>query len=389
MNFAIFSLAAAAFAMITTEFNIIGLIPIIAEELNVSISHVGLLVTAFAFTVAVTGPFLTLFFSRVERRALFTNILVVSAVGNIIAAVAPNYEVLAVGRIISALALPVFWSMASSTAAQIAGSKGAGRAISTVFAGISVASVVGVPLSTMLASAWGWRSAFYGAAALCLVMAVILWLSFPRIPADENAPDSSFRALLRQPIFIGHLLLSLLVLTSLFTSYTYLADTLSSIAGLSDHWVGWALMGFGVVGIVGNSIAGRALDSGPMKVSIIALLVAGVSMAISAPSLASPITGVLVLGLWGAAHAASFVSNHVRVMTAAPKGSEALAASLNVSVFNTGIGLGAIVGGKVIDVEGLFAIGPVAAIIAVAALFVGLAITYVQLRSNSPNPQNA
>lgn len=388
MNFAIVSLAAAAFAMITTEFNIIGLIPIIADELQVSVSHVGLLVTAFAFTVAITGPFLTLYFSRVERRALFTNILVVSAVGNIVAAVAPNFEVLAIGRIISALALPVFWSMASSTAAQIAGEKGAGRAISIVFSGISVASVVGVPLSTMIAGTWDWRSAFYAAAALCLFMAVVLRLSFPRMPPDENAPESSFLALLRQPIFIAHLLLSLLVLTSLFTSYTYLADTLSRIAGLSDHWVGWALMGFGVVGIVGNSIAGRNLDSGPMKVSIVALLMAGVSMAISVPSLANSGFAILVFGLWGAAHAASFVANHVRVMTAAPKGSEALAASLNVSVFNTGIGLGAFVGGRVIDVEGLGSIGPVSAVIATLALALGLAITYMRRRSSALKLQN-
>lgn len=127
-------LAAAAFAMLTNEFNIIGVIPLIAQDLDVPVPQVGLLVTAFAFTVAITGPFLTLALRRVERRQLFTGVLAVTAVGAAIAAMAPNYGVLAAGRIASALALPVFWSMATSTAARISEPGNAGRAISTVFA---------------------------------------------------------------------------------------------------------------------------------------------------------------------------------------------------------------------------------------------------------------
>lgn len=381
MNFAILSLAAAAFAMITTEFNIIGLIPLIANDLQVSVSQIGLLVTSFAFTVAVFGPFLTLRFAKVERRSLFTIILIVSALGNLIAAVAPNYVVLAIGRMISALALPVFWSMASSTAAHIAGSQKAGRAISTVFSGISVASVVGVPLSTLLASEWGWRSAFVASAVLCVGMAVILRSTFPRMEPEQAETSATFSTLLRRPLFIGHLVLSLLVLTSLFTSYTYLADTLATIGGLNANTVGWVLMGFGVAGIVGNAIAGRSLDSGPMRASLVALIIAGVSMAISASVLGNPIVAVVVLGFWGASHAASFVSNHVRVMKAAPPGSDTLAASLNVSVFNTGIGLGAIVGGRVIDLSGLSQVGIAAAVVAVLALVVGVVIVKASISS--------
>ena len=141
MKFAVPLLAAAAFAMLTNEFNIIGVIPLIAHDLNVPVSQVGLLVSAFAFTVAITGPFLTLALRHVERRLLFTSVLGVTVIGAALAALAPNYAFLAVGRVLSALALPVYWSMATSTAAKIAGPAKAGSAIATVFSGVAVASV--------------------------------------------------------------------------------------------------------------------------------------------------------------------------------------------------------------------------------------------------------
>ncbi len=382
MKFPIYVLAAAAFAMITTEFNIVGVIPLIARDLGVSVPQVGLLVTAFAFTVAISGPFLTILASRLERRALFTGILTISALGNVIAAVAPNYAMLAIGRIISALALPVFWSMASSTASDIAGSERAGSAIATVFTGISIASVVGTPLTTLLASVAGWRTAFAAAAFVCAVMAALIRAVFPKTVPQVPAPGRSSWFLLGQPAFLAHLLLSLVVMTALFTSYTYLADTLERIGGYHAAVIGWTLMGFGVAGIVGNSLAGRALDAGPMRPALLAILFAGVVMMFFVPALANPVTMIVALAFWGAAHAAGFVANHVRVIKAAPDEHRDLAASLNVSVFNTGIGLGAIVGGQVIDRAGLAATGPSAGAISLLALFLGLLI--VRLTKDSP-----
>lgn len=368
MQFAIWSLAAAAFAMITTEFNIIGVLPLIAHDFSVPIPQVGLLVTAFAFTVAATGPFLTVAYARVNRRTLFTGILVVSAAGNAIAAVAPNYPLLAIGRIVSALALPVFWSMASSTAAGIAGPERAGRAIATVFAGISVASVCGVPATTLMASVWGWRAAFAAAGVVCVAMALTVWLVFPRSGLEVPSASRSPLVLLRQRAFLAHLLLSLLVLTAMFTAYTYLADSMERIGNYEPSTVGWALIGFGGAGIVGNAFAGRALDGNPMGASITAAAIVGAAMAASASTIASPFGAAIVLVLWGAAHAASFVANHVRVIKAAPAGYEDIAASLNVSVFNAGIGMGAVVGGRLIDAIGLSHIGLGAGAIIVVAL---------------------
>lgn len=368
MNLAIRALAAAAFAMITTEFNIIGVLPLIARDLSVPVSQVGLLVTAFAFTVALVGPFLTIGMAHVERRRLFVGILAVSAVGNLIAAAAPNFTVLAIGRVICALALPVFWSAASSTAARIAGPAKAGRAIATVFSGISIASVLGVPLTTLLAGLLNWRAAFSAAAAVCGAMGLLIWLVFPANLRVNTGNSESPLDVLRKPSFIVHLLVSLLVMAAMFTAYTYLADTLARIGHFSNTSIGWILMGFGVAGALGNAIAGRYLDHGPVKASIVSIVVVGLAMGVSVKAMVNPLSVVLALSLWGAAHAGSFVANHVRVIKAAPEGREDFAASLNVSVFNTGIGLGAVIGGKVIDLAGLQFVGLAGAVLSVCAV---------------------
>jgi predicted MFS family arabinose efflux permease len=154
----------------------------------------------------------------------------------------------------------------------------------------------------------------------------------------------------------------------MFTAYTYLADSMERIGNYEPSTVGWALIGFGGAGIVGNAFAGRALDGNPMGASITAAAIVGAAMAASASTIASPFGAAIVLVLWGAAHAASFVANHVRVIKAAPAGYEEIAASLNVSVFNAGIGMGAVVGGRLIDAIGLSHIGLGAGAIIVVAL---------------------
>ena len=381
-------LAAAAFAMLTNEFNIIGIIPLIAQDLNVPVPTVGLLVTAFAFTVAITGPFLTLALRRVERRRLFTGVLSVTAAGAVVAATAPNYAVLALGRIASALALPVFWSMATSTAARVADPDTAGRAIATVFAGVSIASVIGSPITTILADAFGWRMAFAAGAAVCAGMAVLMWKFFPRLeaPAEDITPVP-FRALIH-PMIVSHLAMSFLALTAMFTSYTYLADVLTRVGHFTSASTGWILMGFGVAGIVGNEIAGRFVDVNPLRAAVGAVAIAGLAMAAFPYVLDAHIAAMAVLAIWGAAHAAGFVTNHVRTVRAAPLALQDLTASLNVSIFNAGIGMGAVVGGNVVGALSLPEIGVAGALIGVLALGVASVIAIGE-RSTRGIPERA
>lgn len=370
----ILALAAAAFAVVTTEFSIVGILPDVARDLNVSVPTAGLLVTLFAFTVALAGPFLTMLAARIERRRLFIGLLLVLATGNVVAAVAENFTIMVIGRIIPALALPVFWSIASTSAARLAGPQNAGRAISVVFYGVSAATILGMPLGAIVADAVGWRASFWAIAALSVVMAVVLAVVFPRLDAEEEKGSGSARELVTNRAFIGHLALSGAILTAFFTAYTYLSDLLQTSGGVTGGTAGWILMAFGFVGLLGNWFAGKTVDQRPMATSLIAAAVAAVGMAAFVPALQFPPLAALALILWGTAQAASFVANHVRVINAAPH-SQDLAASLNVSVYNVGIGLGALVGGEVIAKFSLSFVGFAGALIVAATLAVAFIAT--------------
>ncbi|VVN71963.1 Purine efflux pump PbuE [Pseudomonas fluorescens] len=367
-------LSAAGFTVLTTEFVIVGLLPSIARDLEVSVPQAGLLVTLFAFTVAALGPFLTAYFARFQRKRLFISILLMFAFANTVAALAPNIWVMAFARLLPALGLPVFWALASETAVDIVGPDYAGRAIAKIGFGIVCATVFGIPVGTLISDAWGWRSAFGILAVVALAKALLLWIYLPVTRAvKESVTLSSQFALLRSPLMIGHVLLSILVFSGMFTAYTYLADILERLAGFNGTVVGWCLMGFGAVGLIGNSLGGRAVDRHPLiaSVTFCAFMIAG--MVALVPNIHSPLGLAAAMGIWGVTQAALFLVSHVRLMKVAPH-APAFAASLNIAGANLGIGLGAMVGGRVIDSVGLQGLGFAAAAFILVSILLAMAL---------------
>lgn len=360
-------LAVAAFVIVTTEYLIVGLLPALARDLEISISAAGQLVTLFAFTVMLFGPVLTALLSHVERKRLFVVILLIFAASNALAAIAPNVWVLAVARFVPALALPVFWGTASETAGQIVGPQRAGRAVSQVYLGISAALLFGIPLGTLAADAIGWRGTFWILAGLSLLMALALTVFMPRVARPERLRLAEQTRILKDPFFVANVVLSVVVFTAMFTAYTYLADLLERIAGVAPAHVGWWLMGFGAIGLLGNWLGGRLVDRSPLGATAAFALLLGVGMAASVPLAGS--AGLLAgaLALWGIAYTALFPICQVRVMQSASH-AQALAGTLNVSAANAGTGLGAVIGGLVIPQWGLGSIGYVATGIAVVAI---------------------
>ncbi|KAF1008738.1 MAG: Purine efflux pump PbuE [Pseudomonas fluorescens] len=350
-------LSAAGFTVLTTEFVIVGLLPSIARDLNVSVPQAGLLVTLFAFTVAAFGPFLTAWFARFERKRLFISILMLFALANTLAAVAPNIWVMGLARLIPALGLPVFWALASETAVDIVGPDHAGRAIEKIGFGIVCATVFGIPVGTLIADVYGWRAAFGILALVAAAKALLLLIYLPstRAKKDEVTLRSQFR-ILRSPLMQGHVLLSILVFSGMFTAYTYLADILERLAGFDGTLVGWCLMGFGAVGLIGNSLGGRMVDRHPLVASMVfcGFMIAG--MVALVPAIHSTFGLAAAMAVWGVTQTALFLVSHVRLMKTAPH-APAFAASLNIAGANLGIGLGALVGGHVIDTLGLGSLG--------------------------------
>ncbi|RMR13167.1 Major facilitator family transporter [Pseudomonas savastanoi pv. glycinea] len=355
--------------------------PAVARDLDVTVSQAGLLVTLFAFTVAAFGPFLTAYFSRFERKRLFISILVLFGFSNLLAALAPNIAVMGLARLIPALGLPVFWALASETAVDIVGPQFAGRAIARIGFGIVCATVFGIPIGTLISDAFGWRSAFLVLAGLAFAKALLLAVYLPRTAAKKN-PVSILNqfGILRSRMMQGHVLLSVLVFSGMFTAYTYLADMLERLAGFDGSLVGWCLMGFGAVGLLGNSLGGRMVDRHPLIASLVFCAFMVVGMVAVVPSIHSVFALPVALAIWGITQAALFLVSHVRLIKAAPQ-APAFAASLNIAGANLGIGTGAMIGGRVIDHLGLGNVGFAAA--GIIALAIVLAVLLIR-RDSGP-----
>lgn len=372
----IYLLAAAGFTMLTTEFMIVGLLPAIARDLRISLSQAGLLLTMFAFTVAITGPFLTAFYIKFARKKVFVGCMLVLGIANTLAALAPNLYVMVVARLLPALTLHVFWALASVTAVDLSSPERAGRAISLVTMGIVRATVFGIPLGTLVGESFGWRSAFGTLAALAFAKAAMLQWLFPGLHKKGTALGLVTQLhILRDPRIVGHVVLTILLFTAMFTVYTYLADILGTVAGFSGTLVGWTLMGFGAMGLVGNWIGGRSVDWHPLGSSLIFSVLMATGMLALMPVIHTRWGLAGAIGIWGVTQAAMFVVCTVRLIKAAPQ-APGFAASLNVSASNIGIGLGAILGGLIIDGPGIAQIGNGGA----AMLGVALVLTLVMMR---------
>lgn len=366
-SLAVLLLAISAFVIVTTEFIIVGLLPSLARDLGVSVAVAGQLVTLFAFTVMLAGPFLTAMLSHFERKRLFVVILLLFAGANALAAAAPNIWILGFARFVPALALPVFWGTASETAGALAGPERSGKAVANVYLGISGAMVLGIPLGTLASDAFGWRGTFWGLSGLSLLMGVLLFFVMPTLARPARVRLAEQAQIMKDPYFLGNVVLSVVVFTAMFTAYTYLADTLQKLAGIPAGQVGWWLMGFGIVGLAGNWLGGHFVGKGPLKVTAVAALVLAVGIAATTAFVGSPVWLGVALAVWGVANTALYPICQVRVMQSASH-AQALAGTLNVSMANAGIGLGAIIGGTIIVHSGLPSVGYVAAAVALLAV---------------------
>jgi DHA1 family inner membrane transport protein len=373
-------LAISAFLIVTTEFLIIGLLPALARDLGISIAAAGQLVTLFAFTVMLFGPPLTAALAHLDRKKLFIAILLVFAFANGLAALSSNIWVLAIARFIPALMLPVFWGTASETAAQLAGPAKSGQAIARVYLGITAALLLGIPLGTLAANGLGWRGAFWLLAGLSLVMAVAMTIYMPKVARSPRVDFLKQARIFKEPLFLANVALSIIIFSAMFVAYTYLADMLERIAGVAPAHVGWWMMGFGAIGLIGNWIGGKAVDRSPLKATAMFVVMLAAGMAAVTPLANSGLLVCVALALWGIANTALYPICQVRVMNSVSH-SQALAGTTNVSAANAGIGIGAIIGGLTIQTAGIASVGYVAAAVA------GLALLVIPLVSRLARPK--
>ncbi|HGM5491382.1 TPA: MFS transporter [Serratia fonticola] len=373
MPLALLALTISAFAIGTTEFVIVGLIPTIAEQLNVTVPSAGLLVTLYAIGVAIGAPVLTALTGRVPRKMLLVGLMVLFTLGNLLAWQSPSYESLVVARLLTGLAHGVFFSVGSTIATSLVAKEKAASAIAIMFGGLTVALVTGVPLGTFIGQHFGWRETFL---AVSLIGMIAIIASLILIPNDiKNQASASIRDQLQ--VLTHPRLLLIYAVTALgyggvFTTFTFLAPMMQELAGFSASAVSWILLAYGIAVAIGNIWGGKLADRhGAVRaLSFIFAALAALLLVFqftASHSVAALLT-VVVMGVFAFGNVPGLQVYVVQKAEQYTPNAVDVASGLNIAAFNVGIALGSVVGGQTVASLGLAQTPWIGALIVVGAL---------------------
>jgi DHA1 family inner membrane transport protein len=365
------ALAAAVFLSITIELLPTGLLPEMGEGLAVPETLIGLTVSVYAFTVVLTSAPLVAATSRIPRRALLITVLVVLGCSTGLSALAPEYWMFVVARVVGGVAHGVFWALVAAAAARLVPDHLIGRAVAVVLGGGTLALVLGVPAGTVLGQAIGWRAAFGLIALLALVGAVVVRLA---VPADHaSASPTAARYRVRDAGFWQVILVCAVTAVTMlgqYAVYTYVAPLATDLMGFDAGAIGPLLFVYGVAGAVGLVIAGSPLARHAVRTMIGSMAVAAVALVTIALDVA-PAVSVAAFAVWGVAFGAIPPLLQTRLLQAAPAGHRDAASALFTTAFNVGIGGGALIGSILFGVVGVAALPWLyAAVLVVAATVV-------------------
>jgi predicted MFS family arabinose efflux permease len=366
---AVLSVSLGSFVLVLSEFLPIGLLPAIAADLRISVGTAGLMVVATGLLGAIGAPAVTVLTSRVDRRIVLWSLTALLVVADVLGAMAPNLGVLIVARMLLGLAIGGFWSIGAGIASRLVRESAVIRATSFITAGVSVATVVSLPLGAFVSSVSTWRTAFLIGAGLGAVALVLQLVLLPRIPALQRVRFRTLGGLLAVPRARVGLIATALAFIAQFSAYTYVAPFLGQLVRVSPSTITVALLAFGVAGIVGNFVAGITLSrnvTATLAVTKIALALAVVSL----PLLAWSVPGVFaLLVVWGFVWGALPLGLQTWMSQAAPEASDGSLA-LFVTTIQLAISAGSIIGGLGVGTLGIAFDFFLAAGIAVAALLV-------------------
>ncbi|MGN6037317.1 MFS transporter [Serratia marcescens] len=373
MPLALLALTISAFAIGTTEFVIVGVIPTIAEQLGVTVPSAGLLVTIYALGVAIGAPVLTALTSRIPRKLLLVGLMVLFTLGNLLAWQSPSYESLVVARLLTGLAHGVFFSIGSTIATSLVAKEKAASAIAIMFGGLTVALVTGVPLGTFIGQQFGWRETFL---AVSLIGAVATLASIILVPSNiKNQGSAGVREQLK--VLTHPRLLLIYAITALgyggvFTTFTFLAPMMQELAGFSAPTVSWILLAYGVAVAVGNIWGGKLADRhGAVRALSFIFAALAVLLLVfqftASHSIAALLT-VIVMGVFAFGNVPGLQVYVVQKAAQYTPNAVDVASGLNIAAFNIGIALGSVIGGQTVASLGLARTPWIGALIVVVAL---------------------
>ncbi|WP_116134121.1 MFS transporter [Tropicimonas sp. IMCC34043] len=378
LNWPLLALAVGAFGIGVTEFSPMGMLPVIAEGVGVSIPTAGLLVSAYALGVMIGAPVMTLLLARFGKRTALMMLMAIFTLGNVMSALSPDYWTLLASRVVTSLNHGAFFGLGAVVAASVVAPEKRASAVAAMFMGLTIANVLGVPLATWVGQQVGWRTAFAGTALLGLLTIAALALALPRGAAGQ-APDvrRELRVLTRAPVLIA-LLTTVMGSSAMFVLYTYVAPILETLTHASGGFITVALVVIGLGFTFGNWLGGRVADWSLDGATTIFLGAMSAIMLVSPVLLRTPVGALPTLFLWGAAAFAIVPPVQMRVMRAA-EDAPGLASSINIGAFNLGNAIGAALGGAVISAGLGYAMVPVAGALTAAA---GLSLVWLGRRNN-------
>jgi DHA1 family inner membrane transport protein len=381
MPIPLLALAISAFAIGTTEFVIMGLLPQVAQDLAVPLPSAGLLVSGYALGVAVGAPLLAMVTSKMPRKVALQLLMAVFIIGNVLCAVAGNYTLLMTARVVTSFAHGSFFGIGAVVAASLVPQEKRASAIALMFTGLTLANVLGVPFGTFIGQEFGWRMAFWIVAGLgALSLGGVAVLVPNRHDSGPTGLGHEVRVLKEPQVWLA-LAMTVLGFGGVFVVFTYIAPILEQVSGFTPRGVTLILVIFGVGLTLGNTIGGKLADRALMP-SLMGILVAlAVVMAVFAKTSHSQIAAAVTVFVWGIAAFATVPPLQMRVVekaTAAPN----LASTLNIGAFNVGNAGGAWLGGLVIGHGYALDMLPwVAAVVAVVALL----LTWFAARLDAPS----
>ncbi|MEU1907410.1 MFS transporter [Streptomyces hygroscopicus] len=345
---AVVAVAVGTFSVVTTEMLPVGLLTSIGSDLNVSDGTAGLSMTVPGLFAALAAPLLTVTVGRFDRRLVLCGLMGLLAVANLLSALAPGFAVLLVARVLVGASIGGVWSIAGGLAVRLVPERSAGHATTLIFSGIAVASVLGVPIGTLIGDLVHWRVAFAAIAVLSLAVAAAMAVTLPPLPATGTVRLREVPGLFRNVRLRIGLITTLLLVTGHFGAYTYVRPVLEGVAGAGTGLISTLLLAYGVAGIAGNFLAGTTAHRDPRRtLMVIFTLLAAAELLV--PVAGSTTAGAAVLlVVWGLAYGGVSVTCQTWVLHAAPEAREA-ASALFVGVFNVAISLGALLGGRAAD----------------------------------------
>lgn len=351
---AVIALGISTFSIVTTELAPIGLLSPLAADFGLTEAKAGIIVTAYAWIAAIIALLSSISLGRLPRKPLLTGLMVTLALSSLMASQSGQFATLLTARMVGAVAHGVFWTVIGATAAQLVPARRLGLASSIIFGGVSAASVIGVPLASLLTQLSGWRTAFIAIATLSLLTALIIALTVPRVPPTSSLGMKALLQVLRHRTLVVLYAVTAGAITAHFAAFTYIEPTLSHLLSMPAAAISGLLLIFGLAGIAGNVISGRLMDRYLKRLVTLALAVIALCLialgALPIRGMIVPLT-LLLMG-WGMGIAIIFVGLQTWVLRLA--GDAAMPASaLHVAIFNAAIGAGALLGGMVITAFGM------------------------------------